>query len=102
MELIIQEIIQKISSSFEKELEKLIREKRDISEFILATKKTLDDIGVTLVAEALETIDNAYKNLPGPSRELDQNAQHDKIDLEGRRCKWQQEKILLWNKSWLL
>ncbi len=62
MELIIQEIIQKISSSFEKELEKLIREKRDISEFILATKKTLDDIGVTLVAEALETIDNAYKN----------------------------------------
>jgi len=55
MELIIHEIIQKISSSFEKELEKLIREKRDISEFILATKKTLDDIGVTLVAEALET-----------------------------------------------
>lgn len=62
MELIIQEIIQKISSSYERELEKLIREKRDISEFILATKKTLDDIGVTLVAEALETIDNAYKN----------------------------------------
>ncbi|MGB4449332.1 MAG: hypothetical protein WBI85_02970 [Tepidanaerobacteraceae bacterium] len=44
MELIIHEITQKISSSFEKELEKLIREKRDISEFILATKKTLDDI----------------------------------------------------------
>ncbi len=62
MELIIQEIIEKISSSFEKELENLIRERRDISEFILATKKTLDEIGVTLVAEALETIDEAYRN----------------------------------------
>ena len=59
MDLIIQEITQKISTSFKKELEKLIRERRDISEFILATKKTLDDIGVTLVAEALETIDKA-------------------------------------------
>jgi hypothetical protein len=39
MELIIQEIIQKIISCFEIELEKLIMERRDISEFILATKK---------------------------------------------------------------
>jgi hypothetical protein len=62
MELIIQEIIEKISSSYEKELENLIRERRDISEFILATKKTLDEIGATLVAEALETIDHVYKN----------------------------------------
>jgi len=61
MELIIQEITQKIISSFEKELKNLIRETRDISQFILATKKTLDEIGVTLVAEALETIDG-YKN----------------------------------------
>ena len=37
MELIIQEIIEKISSCFEKELENLIRERRDISEFILAS-----------------------------------------------------------------
>ncbi len=62
MELIIQEIIQKISSSYEKELENLIRERRDISEFILATKKTLDEIGATLVAEALETINEVYKD----------------------------------------
>jgi len=62
MELIIQEIIQKISSSYEKELKKLIMERRDISEFIRATKKTLDEIGVTLVAEALETMDQVYKN----------------------------------------
>ena len=62
MEMIIQEIMQKIISSFEKELENLIKEKRDISEFILATKKTLDDVGATLVAKALETIDQVYKN----------------------------------------
>jgi hypothetical protein len=30
--------------------------KRDISEFIFGTKKTLDEIGAILVAEALETI----------------------------------------------
>ncbi|MGI6706885.1 MAG: hypothetical protein ACOX6S_11850 [Clostridia bacterium] len=62
MELIIHEIIKKISSNYEKELKNLILERRDISEFILATKKTLDEIGVTLVAEALETIDEVYKN----------------------------------------
>lgn len=62
MELIIHEIVEKISSSYEKELKKLILEKGDISEFILGTKKTLDEIGVTLVEEALETIDEAYRN----------------------------------------
>jgi len=62
MKSIIQEIIQKIINSFEKELENLIRERRDISEFILATKKTLDDVGATLVVEDLETIDHVYKN----------------------------------------
>lgn len=62
MELIIQEIIKKISSSYEKELENLIRERRDISQFILTTKKTLDEVGITLVTEALETINEAYRN----------------------------------------
>ena len=36
MKPIIQEIIDKISSSYKKELENLIMERRDISEFILA------------------------------------------------------------------
>ena len=62
MELIIQEIIQKISNSFEEELRNLLEEGKDISEFILATKKTLDEVGVTLVAEALETVDEVYRN----------------------------------------
>ncbi|MDD2432488.1 MAG: hypothetical protein PHX01_02110 [Clostridia bacterium] len=62
MELIIHEIVEKISNSYEKELRNLICERRDISEFILATKKTLDEVGVRLVAEALETIDEVYKS----------------------------------------
>jgi hypothetical protein len=61
MELIIQKIIEKISSSFEKDLKNLIMEREDISEFILHTKKTLDEVGVSIVAEALETIDEAYR-----------------------------------------
>jgi len=62
MQLIIQEIAQKISNSFEKELKDLMVEGKDISEFILATRKTLDEIGATLVAEALETINEVYKD----------------------------------------
>lgn len=62
MELIIQKIIEKISNSYEKELKNLIMERRDISELILTTKKTLDEVGAILVADALETIDEVYKN----------------------------------------
>jgi hypothetical protein len=47
MELIIQEITNKIISNFERDLEKLIRERRDISDFIKATKKKLDEVGAT-------------------------------------------------------
>ena len=62
MELIIQEITNKIISRFEQDLEKLIRERRDISDFILATKKTLDEVGAGLVTEALEIINEVYRN----------------------------------------
>ncbi len=62
MKLIIQEIAQKISNNFEKGLEALIMDGEDISKFILATKKTMDETAVVLVAEALEAVDKAYKN----------------------------------------
>ncbi len=62
MELIIQEITNKIISNFEQDLEKLIRERRDISDFILATKKTLDEVGAGLVSEALEIVNEVYRN----------------------------------------
>ena len=62
MELIIQEIAMKVYNTFEKGLKSLLEEGKDISEFILATKKTLDETGVILVAEALETVNEAYRN----------------------------------------
>jgi hypothetical protein len=62
MELIIHEIIEEVSNSYEKELRNLICERGDISEFIIATKETLGEVGVKLVAKALETADEVYKN----------------------------------------
>ena len=62
MELIIQEVMKKITNSFDEELEKVIRERRDISYFILAIKKVMDGVGATLVVEALETINEVYRN----------------------------------------
>jgi hypothetical protein len=62
MELIIQEIAETISEKFEDELKKLLAGGRDISEYILATKEMLDGIGVKLVAEALEILDQAVKD----------------------------------------
>ena len=61
MELIIQEIAEAIRVEFAGELQRLLIEERDISEFIMGTKTMLDEIGVKLVAEALETLDQAVK-----------------------------------------
>lgn len=61
MQPIIQEIAKTISAKFVTELELLMTENRDISEFIVAIKATLDEVGAKLVAEALETIDQAIK-----------------------------------------
>ena len=63
MELIIQKIAATISQRFEEELKKeIFIEERDISEFILATKEMLDEIGIKLVAEALTKVDKAVRN----------------------------------------
>ena len=49
---------------------------------------------------AIITKDIEYDpNLASPSRELDQNAQHDKITLEGGIFLWQRGRILLRKKS---
>ena len=61
MEQIIQEIASEISKNFEKELRKLIIEGRDISQFILATRKMLDEVGAKLVTEALESLNLGYR-----------------------------------------
>jgi len=65
---IIQEIAEVISNKFNEELKKLLTEARNISEFIMATKAMLDGIGTKLVAEALETLDQAVKESPDRKR----------------------------------
>jgi hypothetical protein len=61
MEHIIQEITEVIREEFAEETQRLLSEVRDISEFIMSTKTMLDGIGVKLVAEAMETLDQAVK-----------------------------------------
>jgi len=61
MELIIQEIAEVIRVEFAEEIQRLLTEVRDISEFIMATQTMLDGIGVKLVAEAMETLDKAVR-----------------------------------------
>ena len=62
MELIIQEILEKIISHCEKGLEELITKKTDISGFIMDTKKMLDEVGKIIVADTLEAINEIYRN----------------------------------------
>lgn len=53
----ITEIVEIITRSFEENFEKMLAEKKDISEFIVEMKTMLDKAGAILVAEALETMD---------------------------------------------
>ena len=68
MEHIIQEIAETISNNFSKELQKLAKERKDNSEFILEMKRTLDGMGTRLCAEALESVNEAYRNSPDRKR----------------------------------
>ncbi len=68
MEHIIQEIAETVSNNFNKELQKLVRDRKDISEFILEMKRILDDVGTKLCAEALEQLNEAYRKSPDRKR----------------------------------
>lgn len=57
----ITEIAELITSSFEENFEKTLTEKKDISEFVIEIKKTLDQIGTVLAKEALEMLDSLVK-----------------------------------------
>lgn len=57
----ITEIAGIITKSFGENLENLLMERKDISEFIVQIKKALDNVGTILVAEALETLDSMVK-----------------------------------------
>jgi len=59
---IIHEIATKISKEIAENIELVLLEGNNISEFILKTKKMLDEIGVTITGKALETVDVLVKN----------------------------------------
>jgi len=61
MELIIQEIAEKIIKTSEENLINMLEEKKDISEFIGKTRKMLDEIGTDIVSEALRATDRIVK-----------------------------------------
>ncbi len=58
----ITEIAGLITRSFEENFEKILTEKKDISEFVLEIKKTLDQVGTILAKEALEALDSLVKS----------------------------------------
>lgn len=57
----ITEIAKLITKSFEENFEKMLTEKKDISEFVIEIKKALDQAGVILIREALEALDSLVK-----------------------------------------
>ena len=61
MNTIIHEIVEKITLDMKKNLEDLILNSKDISTFIINTSKTLDEIGVKIVKEALEINDETIR-----------------------------------------
>lgn len=57
----ITEIAGLITRSFEENFEKMLTEKKDISEFVVEMKKALDQAGTILAKEALEMLDTLVK-----------------------------------------
>ncbi len=58
----ITEIAGIITRSFEENFEKMLTEKKDISEFVIEIKKTLDQAGAILAKDALEMMDSLVKD----------------------------------------
>ena len=62
MNTIIHEIVEKITLDMKNNLEDLILDSKDISQFIINTGKSLDEIGVKIVREALEILDETIRD----------------------------------------
>ena len=58
----ITEIAGLIIRSFEENFEKILTEKKDIAEFVIEIRKTLDQVGRILAKEALEMMDSLVKD----------------------------------------
>lgn len=61
MNIIIQQIVEKIIKSTNKNLEMVLNEGKGISDFLINTKKVLDEIGVDLACGVLEEVDRRVK-----------------------------------------
>ena len=61
MNTIIHQIIEKITKDIKDNIEDLMLNSRDISKFIQNTSKSLDEIGVMIVKEALEMLDEVIR-----------------------------------------
>lgn len=69
MNTIIHEIIEKITRDFNNNIEDLMLNSRDISRFIINTKKSLDEIGAMIVKEALEMLDEIIRESSSRKKE---------------------------------
>jgi hypothetical protein len=69
MNTIIHEIIEKITRDFNNNIEDLMLNSRDISRFIINTKKSLDEIGAMIVKEALEMLDEVIRESSSRKKE---------------------------------
>ena len=62
METIVHEIMEIITTGFEKNIKNLVETGQDISQFILSTKENLDQAGAALTVEALKMLDESVRN----------------------------------------
>ncbi len=62
MDIIIQQIAEKISKSINTNFLELLKDGTEISDFIININSTLDEIGVTITQEVLETLDLLIKD----------------------------------------
>ena len=69
MNTIIHEIIEKITRDFNNNIEDLMLNSKDISRFIINTKKSLDEIGAMIVKEALEMLDEIIRESSSRKKE---------------------------------
>ena len=81
MNTIIHEIVEKITVDMKKNLEDLILKGKDISKFIINTSKSLDEIGVKIVEEALEILDETIRDSDIRKREYYIQRRNDKKTL---------------------
>lgn len=81
MNTIIHEIVEKITLDMKNNLEDLILDSKDISKFIINTGKSLDEIGVKIVKEALEILDETIRDSSSRKEEYYIQRRNDKKTL---------------------